>query len=50
MSSSSIPESVVILEPKVVCGEFNSPTITTLLLFLLIISKILLSITLGGGL
>ena len=39
----------MILEPKDVCGEFRSQTITTLLLFLLIISKVLLSITLGGG-
>ena len=32
ISSNSLPESVVTLEPKDVCGEFRSPTITILLL------------------
>ena len=39
MPFSSIPESVVILEPKNVCGEFRSPIITALLLFLSTILK-----------
>ena len=41
---------MMIIEPKDVCGEFKSPIISALLLFLLTISKSLLSITLRGGL